>query len=103
MRRVVEAAPPRGATKFTEVAEAKDPILSIRIQYKGEEETVEFTGAIIHRLVLEAEFRHLRIDELVRKLIITTMNKGLLQLVLGSQKRADHKIAETQGCDPKQP
>lgn len=88
---------------FTEVPEAKDTILSIRIRYKGEEETVEFTGAIIHRLELEAEFRHLRIDELVRKLIITTMKKGLLQLVLGPQKRADHKIAETYGCDPKQP
>ena len=98
-----EAAPPRGATMFTEVAEAKDTILSIRIRYKGEEETIEFTGAIIHRLELEAEFRHLRIDELVRKLIITTMKKGLLQLVLGSQKRADHKIAETYGRDPKQP
>src|SRR5512139_2316539 len=103
MPRVVEAAPPRGATKFTEVAEAKDTILSIRIQYKGEEETIEFTGAIIYRLALEAEFRHLSIDELVRKSIITTMKKGLLQLVLGPQKRADHKIAETHGCDPKQP
>jgi hypothetical protein len=54
-------------------------------------------------LALEAEFRHLSIDELVRKSIITTMKKGLLQLVLGPQKRGDHKIAETHGCDPKQP
>jgi hypothetical protein len=37
---------------------------------------------VIDRLALEADLHHVRIDELVSKLIIKTMKKGLLQLVL---------------------
>jgi hypothetical protein len=68
----------------TEHREADSAIFTIRIRYKGEERTTELplTKAVIDRLALEADLHHLRIDELVSKLIIKTMKKGLLQLVL---------------------
>jgi hypothetical protein len=64
--------------------EAGSAIFAIRIRYKGEERTTELqlTKPLIERLALEADLHHVRIDELVSKLIIKTMKKGLLQLVL---------------------
>jgi hypothetical protein len=64
--------------------EADSALFTIRIRYKGEERTTELplTKAVIDRLALEADLHHVRIDELVSKLIIKTMKKGLLQLVL---------------------
>jgi hypothetical protein len=53
--------------------EADSAIFTIRIRYKGEEQTTELPLALIDRLALEADLQHVRIDELVSKLIIKTM------------------------------
>jgi hypothetical protein len=72
----------------TELQEADSMAnFTIRVQYKGEARATELllTNSMIAQLALEADFRHVRIDELVSGLIITTMKKGLLQLVLDPQ------------------
>jgi hypothetical protein len=74
----------------TEVHDAIEANFSIKIQYKGEERTTElpFTKSMISRLALEAEFRDMRICELVSELLMKTMKNDLLQGLLDPQKAA---------------
>jgi hypothetical protein len=50
------------------------------------------TKAVIGRLALEADLHHVKIDELVSKLVINTMKKGLLQLVLRKPRRSGSNL-----------
>jgi hypothetical protein len=59
---------------------------TIRMEYKGVECTAELalTPDMIEHLVLEAEFRNLRIGELIRDLILSTVKNDLFRLVYGA-------------------
>jgi hypothetical protein len=59
---------------------------TIRMEYKGVECTAELalTPDMIEHLVLEAEFRNLRIGELIRDLILSTVKYDLFRLVFGA-------------------
>jgi hypothetical protein len=59
---------------------------AIRMEYKGVECTAELalTPDMIEHLVLEAEFRNLRIGELIRDLILSTVKYDLFRLVFGA-------------------
>jgi len=59
---------------------------AIRMEYKGVECTAELalTPDMIEHLVLEAEFRNLRIGELIRDLILSTVKNDLFRLVYGA-------------------
>jgi hypothetical protein len=61
---------------------------AVVIEYKDQEQTTELPlpQAIIATLAFEAEFRDMRIDELIGALIAETMQKGLLQLILDTEK-----------------
>ena len=63
---------------------------AIRMEYKGVECTAELalTPDMIEHLVLEAEFRNLRIGELIRDLILSTIKNDLFDLrMVHSSKR----------------
>jgi hypothetical protein len=59
---------------------------AIRMEYKGVKCTAELalTPDMIEYLVLEAEFRNLRIGELIRDLILSTIKNDLFRLVDGA-------------------
>ena len=59
---------------------------AIRMEYKVVECTAELalTPDMIEHLVLEAEFRNLRIGELIRDLILSTVKNDLFRLVYGA-------------------
>jgi hypothetical protein len=74
-------------------SEAPDAIranFSIKIRYKGEERTTELplTKPMISRLALEAEFRDMRICDLVSELLMAAMRNDLLRPLLDPQKKA---------------
>jgi hypothetical protein len=60
------------------------PAFSIRMQYKGENRTIELplSPDMIGRLAIEAEFRNMRIGELVAQLILGIAENDLVKLVL---------------------
>ena len=57
---------------------------AIRIQYRGEERTTQLplTQDLVRQLAVEAEFRNMRIGELVGELIVAVLKKDLFQSVL---------------------
>jgi len=59
---------------------------AIRMEYKGVECTTELALSpdMIGHLALEAEFRNLRIGELIRDLILSTVKNDLFRLVYGA-------------------
>jgi hypothetical protein len=59
---------------------------AVRMEYKGVECTAELalTPDMIEHLALEAEFRNLRIGELIRDLILSTVKNDLFRLVYGA-------------------
>jgi hypothetical protein len=61
---------------------------AVVIEYKDQEQTTELRlpQDIIATLAFEAEFRDMRIGELIGALIAATMEKGLLQLILDTEK-----------------
>jgi hypothetical protein len=61
---------------------------AVVIEYKDQEQTTELRlpQDIIATLALEAEFRDMRIGELIGALIAATMEKDLLQLILDTEK-----------------
>src|SRR5262249_12042705 len=61
---------------------------AVVIEYKDQEQTTELRlpQDIIATLALEAEFRDMRIGELIGALTAATMEKGLLQLILDTEK-----------------
>jgi hypothetical protein len=63
---------------------------SIKIQYNGEERTTEFplTTSMIRRLALEAEFRDMRICDLISELLMAAMKNDLPRPLLDPQKAA---------------
>jgi hypothetical protein len=70
------------------------PNFSIRIQYKGEEQTTKLSlpEPIIFRLTQEADLRHVRVEEFVCELIIKTLKKNLLKLVLDPQRPVESRL-----------
>ena len=58
--------------------------LALRMQYRGDERTTELplTQDMIWQLAFEAQFRDMRIGELIGQLIIVIMKEGLFQHVL---------------------
>jgi hypothetical protein len=74
-------------------SEAPDAIranFAIKIRYKGEERTTELplTKSMISRLALEAEFRDMRICDLVSELLMAAMRNDVLRPLLDPQKKA---------------
>jgi hypothetical protein len=67
-------------------ANGKNPALklSIRMQYKGEHRMNELVlgPEMIGRLAIEAEFRNLRIGELIAQLIVGVVEKDQFQMIL---------------------
>ena len=61
---------------------------AVVIEYNDQEQTTELhlPQDIIATLALEAEFRDMRIGELIGALIAATMEKDLLQLILDTEK-----------------
>ena len=61
---------------------------AVVIEYKDQEQTTELRlpQDIIATLALEAEFRDMRIGELIGALIAATMEKDLLQLILDTEE-----------------
>jgi len=57
---------------------------AIRMQYKGEERTIELplTQDMIGQLAFEAELRNMRIGELIGELTVAILKKDLFQTVL---------------------
>jgi hypothetical protein len=60
------------------------PQFGIQMQYKGENRTVELplSADMLGRLAIEAEYRNMRIGELVAQLILRIAEKDLFTLVL---------------------
>jgi hypothetical protein len=60
------------------------PKFGIRTRYKSEDRTIELPLGldIVGRLAIEAEFRDMRVGELVARLILAIAEKDLFQLVL---------------------
>ena len=79
----VETAPLQGGSH--EVCSAH---FAVVIEYKDQEQTTELRlpQDIIATLALEAEFRDMRIGELIGALIAATMEKDLLQLILDTEE-----------------
>jgi hypothetical protein len=74
-------------------SEALDAIgahFSIKIRYKGEERTTELplTKSMISRLALEAEFRDMRICDLVSELLMAAIRNDVLRPLLDPHKAA---------------
>jgi hypothetical protein len=61
---------------------------AVVIEYKDQEQTTELhlPQDIIATLAVEAEFRDMRIGEVIGTLIAATMEKDLLQLILDTEK-----------------
>ena len=61
---------------------------AVVIEYKDQQQTTELRlpQDIIATLAFEAEFRDMRIGELIGTLIAATMEKDLLQLILDTEK-----------------
>ena len=64
--------------------EAAAANFAIRMQYRGEERTSQLplTQEMVRQLAFEAEFRNMRIGELVGELIVAMLKKDLFQAVL---------------------
>lgn len=69
-----------------ETQQASSPLLALKIDYKGHERTSELRLAeeMVAQLVLEAQFRHMSLGELVGALITATMKRNLLGEMLRS-------------------
>ena len=69
---------------------------AVVIEYKDQEQTTELRlpQDIIATLALEAEFRDMSIIELIGALIAATMEKGLLQLILDTEKGANPQTVD---------
>jgi hypothetical protein len=71
--------------KEKQVLGASSTSVAIKFQYKGMERTAELplTRDMIGQLAWEAEFRNMRIGELIAELIAAVVKKGLLPTVIG--------------------
>jgi hypothetical protein len=71
--------------KDKQVLGASSTSVAIKFQYKGMERTAELplTRDMIGQLAWEAEFRNMRIGELIAELIAAVVKKGLLPTVIG--------------------
>jgi hypothetical protein len=68
--------------------EAYSAHFAIVIGYKDQEQTTELrlSQDVITKLAFEAEFRGMRIGELIGALVVATMEKDLSQLILDTEK-----------------
>lgn len=82
------AAQAEAVTPSREAIETQQasPLLALKIDYKGHERTSELRLAeeMVAQLVLEAQFRHMSLGELVGALITATMKRNLLGEMLRS-------------------
>ena len=71
---------------FDKTSIPESPKLGVRMQYKDNDQTFELplNLEMVGRLFLEAEFRNMRIGELLARLIVGIAKKDLVQLVLDS-------------------
>jgi hypothetical protein len=60
------------------------PQFGVRMHYRGEDRTTDLplSPEMVGRLAIEAEFRNVRIGELVAELIVGVVEKDMFQLVL---------------------
>jgi hypothetical protein len=88
----VKLLPPKSANGTeTTVGDArgKTPAtFTIDMKYKGQEHSTElpFTPDVIRQLALEASFRDQKIGELVKDILVSVFDKGLVQELLGEQE-----------------
>jgi hypothetical protein len=70
---------------------------AVVIEYKGQKQTTELRlpQDIIAKLAFEAEFRDMRIGELIGALTAVTMEKDLLPLILDIANEKDTKNPQT--------
>jgi hypothetical protein len=66
--------------------DAKPPVpqFGVRMHYRGEDRTIDLplSPEMVGRLAIEAEFRNVRIGELVGELVVGVVEKDMFQLVL---------------------
>jgi hypothetical protein len=69
---------------FCKTSIPASPQLGVRLQYKDNDQTIELPLNLdmVGRLFLEAEFRNMRIGELLAQLILGVGERDLFQLVL---------------------
>jgi hypothetical protein len=81
-----QATTPQG--EQTESQQADCATFSVRIQYKGRERVIKvpLTECMIGHLALEAEFRGMRIGELIGELFMAAEKTGILQMLLNGQE-----------------
>jgi hypothetical protein len=81
------AFPHQGSAKTNDADWAN---LALRMQYRGDQRTTELllTQDMIRQLVFEAQFRDMRIGELVAEVITGVMKKDLFQQVLKGSSKA---------------
>ena len=84
MKDVAATAPHTAILGKTSISAS--PKLAVRMLYKGSDQTIELPLKLemIGRLFLEAEFRSMRIGELLARLILGIAEKDLFDLVLDS-------------------
>ena len=75
--------------------EAGAASLAIRMQYRGEDRSIEvpLTQDLIGRLAFEAAFRNVQICELIGELIVAVLKEDLLQTVLERKEAEQGKMA----------
>jgi hypothetical protein len=76
--------PPRAELVAGENSKSPAPKFGIQMQYKGDNRTIELplSPDLVGRLAIEAEFRNLRIGELIAQLIVRVVEKDQFQIVL---------------------
>jgi hypothetical protein len=61
------------------------PTFTLDMKYRGQEHSTEmpFTPDMIGRLALEASFRNQEIGELTKDILVSVLEKGLIEELLG--------------------
>src|SRR5262245_7196216 len=93
-------APARSVRGAREIA-----TFTIDMKYKGQEHSTQlpFSPDVIGRMALEASFRDQKIGELVKDILVSVIEKGLVQELLGEQEtqRAGYRRHTTDGGSPR--
>src|SRR5262245_9266644 len=101
----VKLLPPKADNARTLGAARETATFTIDMKYKGQEHSTElpFTPDVIGRMALEASFRDQKIGELVKDILVSVIEKGLVQELLGEQEtqRAGYRRHTTDGGSPR--
>jgi hypothetical protein len=81
----VKLLPPKTGSARTLGAARETATFTIDMKYKGQEQSTElpFTPDVIGQLALEASFRNQEIGELAKDVLVSVLDKGLIQDLLG--------------------